>query len=233
MNEIFSWADTSTWASLAEAFSDRRLSRKRVREALQSRYVGLEVLHACRSASLCSYYENGLLLSDSELLDKEAVVRFFGSNATLVELAAVDAAVKKLGERDHGRLFVSIDGRSLIERSGHYLIYGSERLLAIAAHLGDSPTRYRWRLKSHGKPTLFRALLRWHALSETDIDGISREIAAEWQYFMRYGFSRIKMYSFILREPIPASDILGHLHPTLICDPMERNTIYRWQDTES
>ena len=125
MNDIFSWADTSSWASLVETLSHRRLSRKRVREALQSRYAGLEVLHACRPASLCPYYENGLLLSNSELLDKEAVVRFFGSSATFAELAAVDAAVKKLGERDHGRLFVSIDRRSLIERSGHYLIYGS------------------------------------------------------------------------------------------------------------
>ena len=233
MNEIFSWSDTSTWASLAETLSDSRISLARVREGLQSRYAGVEVLHACRATSLCPYYENGLLVSDSELLDSEAVLRFFGSNATLAEVAAVNAAVKELGKSDHGRLFVSIDSRSLIERSGHYLIYGSERLGAIAARLGDSPAEYRLKLKSHGKPTLFRALLRWRALSDTDIDGISRKIAAEWQHFRSYSSSRITMFSIVLRKSIPASDILGHLHPTPICDPMERNTSYHWQDATS
>lgn len=224
VNEVFSWTTTSTWRPILKRLSGQRLSRKRVQEALLSTYLGVEVVHACRTANVSSYYEKGLLPSDSAALDEIAANLLRCPTATEAETHALIAASNKIGWRDHGKLYVSVDSRSLIERHGHYLIYGSERILAIAAHLTGDPSPYRRKLKSFGQPTLFRALLRWQFLPEHRIEDFCRVVVSEFRHVEAYGVTRRLTHSFVLDQKIPPEDLLGHFHPTEICDPMEGNT---------
>ncbi len=67
----------------------------------------------------------------------------------------VDKAITSVG-RDlrHGSLFFDLHKRELVECGSHYMLYGSEYVTAIAAHI-EGPRDYRQALKHFGVPTLF------------------------------------------------------------------------------
>lgn len=227
MDRIFSWPDTESWKPLLRSFSDRRLSRKRVVETLIAEYDGIEVFHACRPEKLLVYYQRGLMLSDSDGVDNLALKVFFGDEPSALDVQSLNSAISQIGVRDQGKLYVSIDLRSLVNRSGHYLIYGSERLLCLAAALCGDTAHYREKLKKIGTPTIFRAVLHWGSLDDSDIDELARHVVAELIAIKKQFNPRVLMCSFILDHAVPPSDLIGHLHPIEIPDPMDGYSLYR------
>jgi len=228
MNQIFfCWADTESWKPLSRSFSARKLSRKRVRETLLAKYEGIEVFHACRPDNLSVYYERGLMLSSSSCIDNIALTLFFGEDPSALEIQLMNSAISQIGARDQGKLYVSVDQRSLVNRCGHYLIYGSERLLCLAAALGGNAGLYRDKLKRVGVPTIFRALLRWDLLDDSDIDSLARHVVAELIVMKKRVDPGVLMCSFSLNRAVPPINLNGHLHPIEIPDPMESYSLYR------
>ena len=96
MDRIFSWPDTKSWEPLCRSFSDRRLSRKRVIETLLAEFEGIEVFHACRPEKLSVYYQRGLMLSDSDSVDKLALKVFFGDEPSALDMQSLNSAPGQL-----------------------------------------------------------------------------------------------------------------------------------------
>ena len=99
-------------------------------------FDGVKVFHGCRPDSVESYYSHGLLPLDAEMGKRIAMSIFL--SARFPELSEQDienAADRANGNWRHGHLYVCLDDRFLIKSCGHYLIYGSEYICAIAAGL--------------------------------------------------------------------------------------------------
>src|SRR5258708_9929234 len=157
---LFAWNNKETWAPLIAEVTGRRVRRRELAEIFRSTYEGILTFHGCRVIDVESYRKDGLLRSNTSALDARAREIFLSGRFPELASEAGAGAILDLGIRDEGRIFVSLDRNNLLERCGHYLIYGSERLCSIAAHLNDNGQRdYQQELKRHGKPTLLHVAL--------------------------------------------------------------------------
>jgi hypothetical protein len=204
----------------------KRITAKRVHDCLMNNYAGVCAFHACRPISVESYYRDGLRISNSKELDLLAKRLFFGPTPNVEAEQLFSEAVEQLGKRDDGKLYLSLDGRSLVRRSGHYLIYGSERLLCLAAHLGTDAERFRDVLRNSGVPTLFRVRLWWSDIEECDIVALAQRIAQNMRYVKSRDEPPVFMFSVTLQHSIKADAVLDHSFPREIADPMRKNIIY-------
>ncbi|MES2178012.1 MAG: hypothetical protein V4550_09125 [Gemmatimonadota bacterium] len=131
---------------------------------------------------------------------------------------------------DHGRVFLAFDAEHLIKHSGHYLIYGSESTMAIAATLtrmgyGDTQRT----LAQIGKPALFVCEIPMNNLSfET-----RREIAATLYREHRRARGKVPNrveavdHTVVLREDVKAQWIRAHMEPAEITDWHRGGAPYR------
>lgn len=174
--------------------------------------------HGCRTKDASPYLEHGILLNDPEMLaeqlrtivrEEERLEHFRPRVETLI--AKFDAR-----DRDTDRLYLSADERGLIEDAGHYLIYGSEWIQCV---LGWSA---HWVLRTRGAPTIIDVRLPLNTQDHQTRQELATNLLHEWtraKAECRNAEIRDIDFSFILREPIPASWIISHHHPSYVLDP--------------
>jgi hypothetical protein len=148
------------------------------RELFLGFYSHMKGFHGCRPISVRSYYERGMLgQDDSGVL--EAFRRIFSD----VDARYLDAAIAEMGARgdnERGRIYFLCDDVELVKFCGHYLIQGSEYLIALAACLGAqrfSDEDFRMRLRTSGIPTIFEADIPLSYVPPAQIDGLMRSVA--------------------------------------------------------
>ena len=99
-------------------------------------FDGVKVFHGCRPDSVESYYSQGLLPLDAEMGKRIAMSIFLSDRFPELSIQDIENSAERVKEEwRHGRLYVSLDDRFLLKEGGHYLIYGSEYICAIAANL--------------------------------------------------------------------------------------------------
>ena len=107
---------------------------------------------------------------------------------------------------------------------GHYLLYGSEYLTALAANLGGTRD-YRRVLKERFAPTLFVCdvpLECLHPGTVTEFAGIALEsIFKELLDGPSYAPDKRRGLAFSIRVPLESTCIVGHCHPTITRDPLQ------------
>lgn len=184
---------------------DQALERSRVR-----------TFHGTRTADARSFAEEGIWLHDRAKL--EAHVR-----SLVAHHEALNGMTDRLDEEfartahliDHGRCFVVVDERVLIEECGHYLLGGSEFVQGI---LGPYAAQA---VLSDCAPTVIEVDLPLSRVTPSQLREFSRTLVGEWAKVLRRSRSTPRRldFSFCLREPVPPSWIVGHFHPPVVHDP--------------
>jgi hypothetical protein len=122
---------------------------------LREHFDAIRAFHCARPRDVQSYYQYGIRLLDAA--EQNEVIReiFLSGDFPEVTAAQVDEAIQYVGpELRHGRVYFDAHERELVESCGHYMLYGSEYVTAVAAHI-QGPRDYRQALKTRGTPTVF------------------------------------------------------------------------------
>lgn len=233
------WREPTSWGPvIAEGLVKARVSAERAhlpREiiadalawALTHAFTHLRLFHACRPTDPSVYYREGIRRYDRTVLDRaRAMFSAQGIPEEVVE-AAIGATDFRLND---GRVFLALDGEHLIQDAGHYLIYGSESVMAVGAELirRGFPNAQR-ALRSVGRPALFTCDVPMSLLDFA----ARRELALTLYDAFRRRRGRIPRHvgcvdhTVVLRVDVPAESIREHVLPTTIPDWHERGELYR------
>ncbi len=216
------WSDVMNWLPdherLLAAFTDQ----------MSSYYSHLKAFHGCRPESLATYHELGL-----QGQRPERIIETFRSIFSDVPRQDVDSAIQKMqhrGAAERGRIWLSADDEEMVRDFGHYMIHGSEYLLALAAHLGTGvycDEDYRQRLKNFGIPTVLEVDVPIEMFSKVERRALARCILSEWgQLRARRPLRMSSTPCYVVQHDIPAQCIKSHYHPPRIRDVHCSSTMY-------
>lgn len=219
MRNLLAWNHKESWPPLLTAISEKkRLGSRSLREILFNSYDGALVFHGCRPNDVMLYYNNGLASSNTKALNERAREIFLSGEFPEITHSQIDLVIEKLGSRDNGKIFACLDHQHLLQRCPHYMLYGSERICAIAAQLSINAKDYRQVLKRFGKPTILHVALDWEQMTESDLCGFTKKIHKHLRY-MRQGTTLPEsFFTFEFSDPIPGAAILKHEHPENLKD---------------
>lgn len=228
---FFDWNDGKSWRPLVAAFSNMRITPDVISSVLTSKHEGLAVYHGCRTADVNLYYDAGLQRSCSTSLDKLAHSIFVARELTEITPQKLTEVTEKLGPRDDGRIYACLDSEWLLQYAGHYLIYGSERLCAIASSLtAEGLIDYRQILKRIGRPTILKVRVEWKYVSCQQLKEFCVLLAKSLRDIRGGKTLPIEDFTFSFREDLPGSAILSHEHPSDIADPLLNMTMYKFSE---
>jgi len=215
-----SWLDDIVYAVRNQEIDSKALLSERLRK----RYKALRAVHGTRTTNIPKFYHDGLLPMVPELLHAQAREIFLGGEFPELTESLLQQAIEAVGsDLREGRVWFEANEEMLIAQAGHYMLYGSEYVTAIAAHLLGNRD-YRQVLKNYGKPTLFVCDVPLELISE----GILREFAggaleSVFQELLdgpEFVADRWRGAGFYIRKPLTAEHLVGHYHPDVRRDPM-------------
>lgn len=208
------WSDVMDWLpdheEVVQEFSER----------MSSFYTHFKAFHGCRPESLASYYENGLQGQSAEKIVQK--FRMLFSDVPLSELEQAIQEMKHRESSERGRIWLSGDDREMVREYGHYMINGSEYLLALAAKLGTGrfgEEDYRLRLRTIGIPTILEVDIPIDLVPPVQQVAVAKMILSEWgQLRTRKALGMSSSPSYVVRSDIPSNCIKAHSHPARITD---------------
>jgi hypothetical protein len=194
-------------------------------------YSSFIVFHACRPLDVSSFYSSGLQISDLDELNEVARSIYLAPGGPHVTESSFDAVLESIDRSDHGKVYVCLDDRELIEYCGTYLIYGSEHISGIGARLhAKHGYPYQQLLKRVGKPTIIRLRLSSDSVSGDKFEELAEHLNCSWEEYHKMPSPPIDSFSFMLRNPIASENVLSHIHPAEIPDPLFQNRVYKYRD---
>lgn len=202
------------YESLVGEFSEQFFSTMRA----------VRVFHCTRTRSVESLRASGIRAIDLEQRLHGLFVLLREHLPSLTYADVLEAARKTLpidGLRENA-VYVGVDVRFLMDHCGHYLLYGSEGVLAVVRHLENSlGQELAHHLKEEGTPTVVEIDLPVGALERSDQQGLAREALYTYAYntFYRTREVRALDYGLRLHGRVPPEWIFGFQHPTEIRDP--------------
>lgn len=195
-------------------------------DKLRQRYGALRAVHGTRTADLARFYSEGLRPLDPAAAHEQARQIFLGGDFPELSEMDLTRSIGDVGtETREGRVYFEANEQMLIDFAGHYMLYGSEYLVAIAARLkGKGMRDYRQVLKTNGTPTLFVCdvplqLIESRIISEfagNALEMVFKELVdgASFRPDQHRGAG------FWISEPLSPSCIVGHYHPVITRDPI-------------
>lgn len=208
--------DDPEWLDLvvAQYPGDEEALIEAIGECLRPRT--LRVFHGTRTADAGTFADQGIRLHDRARLESEvrALVERRGELSWMAP--TLDEKFAASGHLiDHGRCYVVVDERVLIEECGHYLLGGSEFLQGIIG-----PERAQAVLEECA-PTVIEVDLPLGLVVPSFLDQFSRLLIGEWAKVLRRKRSEAGRldFTFTLQAPVPPAWIVGHFHPKIVNDP--------------
>lgn len=220
VSDDLSWLEDIVLDVRHEIIDAKALLADRLRE----RYDAIRAVHGGRPTSAEPYYRDGLRLLDPRTVQSQARAIFLGGSFPEIDKSRFDDAVARVGTHlREGRIFFECNEAALVDHCGHYMIYGSEYLLAIAAHLKGGRD-YRQVLRTLGRPTVFVCdvplkLMEVHTLEEfagCALEALFSELLEGDDFQPDWA----RGAGFCIYEPLPAAAIVGHYHPSQLWDPL-------------
>lgn len=220
VEDDLSWLDDIIRTVSNEEIESKELLASR----LTQRVALLRAYHACCPMDLDSYRRHGLIPLDVETA--HAFARELFCNEAKAPKTAVDEAIVAMDSSLRSkRVWLGLDDRTLIEDCGHYLLYGSEYLLAIAAeltHRTRNTIDYRQFLRLRGKPTIVACnvpfvMMRYEMVQELAGVLLARLFGMVLEPDL--GDEPID-FGFEVCQPLPPNNIVGFSHPRNIRDPL-------------
>lgn len=223
--EIFDWKLRDNWPLfLGESeVEDCEIEDNLVEEFYNS-FSHIRVYHTCRPLDPHLYLKEGLRLADYSELLNQFIVNVKKYCDIELQNEHVISAKKEIGTFHENRVFVVLDDQNIIDQAGHYAIYGSEYLVAVAVHIqskfGFFGKNY---LKKFGTPTVYEILLEIDDISEREL----KELVCSVNNSIFHEESSESIdFTFELYEAIEAEKIISLYHPQKIKDPLERDLVY-------
>lgn len=224
----FRWHDPRWWSWLGS--HKRCPSLKALRAHLIEPFRGIVVFHGCRPSDVQSYFQDGIRIADHNALDQFAKTFFLSGRFPELTEEHFRSALESTFNIDDRKVYLAVDDRHLLKCAGHYLIYGSERLIGIAARLHKFGVRdYRNALKTVGRPTLLKVVLPFEKIPPHQLrDFLELTRFHAWE-------SRKDKHAcpfdctFALSEAVPKELLVGHEHPSRIPDPLHGSIPYLYQ----
>ncbi|RWU24965.1 hypothetical protein DM813_04275 [Pseudomonas alkylphenolica] len=208
------WSDDFRWLPNQEevlpAFSEK----------LWSYYTHAKAFHGCRPESLATYFEEGLRGQEPD-----RILQTFRRLYADVPTSALNKAIRLMGERrgdERGSIWLSTDDHQMIRDHGHYIISGSEYLLALAANIHVEDTwedDYRLRLRDVGIPTILEVDIPVDLIPARERLAGARVILSHWgQRRARRLLGSSSSPGYRLSCNLPPSSIKAHYHPGRVKD---------------
>lgn len=198
-------------------------SKQVLADRLHRRFRAIRTCHGTSTHSLDEIYKQGLRpLAPEEFHAQARQIFLSGEFAELSEanlLSAIEAVGCKTRE---GHIYFEANERFLIEMCGHYMLYGSEYLTALAANLGGNRD-YRRVLKGRHPPTLLICDVPLELIpprTVTEFAGIALQSIFQ-ELIDGPAYDPIKWHglAFSIQEQLEPSCIVGHYHPSIPRDP--------------
>jgi hypothetical protein len=177
----------------------------------------LRTFHGCRVPDAGVFHRDGIRINDPARLEDE-VRQIVAQEEDLAwlrptleqRLADFDAR-----ERDTGRLYVCADDQPQLDRIGHYMLYGSEWIVALLGFSAHSTLRRR------GVPTMVELDLPFRMATPGTRREFARKLLQEWVRVLVNGPTFVPALDFtiVLHANVPAQMIVGHYHPAVLRDP--------------
>jgi len=202
---------------------------------LRHAFRHVRMFHCCRPVDVKSYYEHGIRVLNPRKLDEQFRALFLG-NPSFPNIAAahIDDAIEAMAGsygRD-GFVYFGLDDRYLIEYCGHYLIYGSEYLQCLAAHVGhDANCLEKAELRKLGLPTVVAVDVPIECFSDHELCELGDAALHAWAYRLLHRQPEIRMINFAIsiNQGLPPRSIKGHFHPECVPDPFRFRIPYRYK----
>ncbi len=193
---------------------------------LTERFDTFRTFHGCCPLDTNSYYKQGIRRLDLQEYEQIAKDHFLSGRFPELSESDVLAAVEDM-ESDNraGKVFFEANEKMLLECCGHYMLYGSEYLLGIAATLSrrDGPD-YRKSLKGIGVPTVFVCNVPFDSIAfDTILELSGSMIEVMFEKFLDSTYKHPQpgdCFGFPIRKNLPPEYIVGHYHPEYIRDPI-------------
>ena len=198
-----------------------------ISERTRQRFHYVRTYHACAPTNTDSYYTLGILPLDAKVIQDEIRRVFLNGDYPRLTPDLVEQAIRETtSDLRHGRLFLALDGRTLFH-CGHYMRYGSEYRVAIAATLtrlmGDQD--YRLAFRDKGRPTIFVCDIPSITLCEEDWAALIVKmviVSIESRVDPKYEHRPLD-FTIELGCKVEHGWIVSHSHPTAVRDPLNRD----------
>lgn len=216
--DIFDWKQPSSWPKFLGSFeiTEGEVDDELIWEFYNS-YTHIRAYHSARPHSPKSYLEEGIRLADYRALEHEFRTNMKGIFGIEISTEHLEYAKEKIGEFHNKSLFLVLDDRDLLEHAGHYAIYGSEYVHALANHIhhqfGVGGAHY---LKKIGTPTVFEVLLDIELVTESDLRQITCKVN-NYLYYREVG--EPIDFTIELYRSVAGASIAGYYHPKRIKNP--------------
>ncbi|GAB2894828.1 hypothetical protein GCM10027046_25010 [Uliginosibacterium flavum] len=216
------WSDNFDWLEQEHKCAEAEFS-----DLFSGYYTHVRCFHGGRPIDIGSYIRSGILGQVSNVIEDLFLQIFSDIPKSSLEQALSEFATRKV--REHGKIWVVLELDELIQHCGHYLIQGSEYIMALAAslsriHPGED---YRLRLRTVGIPTIFEVHVPTSYFSQNEIDALARLVLSEWgQKISGNHLGMSCSPCLVLHRSIEPEFIAGHTHPSRICDPHFGNRQY-------
>lgn len=212
------WSDDMSWLPdhhwLVDEFCDRMVGY----------YTHFKAFHGCRPIDMGSYLRDGLVGQNKDHIQQ--VFRQMFSEYPPEQMDRAIAQFEPDRPSEAGKVWLLGCDEELVTECGHYLIQGSEYLMALAGAIGGFSAQRR--LRDVGVPTLIEVDLPASYVSATQHMEIARSILSAWgQRVARrpLGFGS-GAPCFVVRRDIPPEHLRGHHHPARIVDPHRGHLAY-------
>lgn len=203
-------------------------SKGELLDKLFERYDTLRAVHGTRTDDLTSFYVDGLQPLIPRTFKQQARDIFLGGAFPELSDADLERAIAVVGvETREGHVYFDTNEGELVGYCGHYMLYGSEYLTAIAANIGRCRD-YRQVLKERGKATLFVCDIPFSLISGDTILEFSG-MALEYVFKELLDVEAFKPDpnrggGFSITRCLSPAHIVGHCHPTITRDPFRLAT---------
>ena len=196
----------------------------------------IRAYHACRPVDTASYYRSGLRSLGPEGLRRLAYSVFVGAAPQWFSPSVIDDVIDGMPPyQDYDHVFVALDDRHLVRCCGHYLIHGSEYLMAVAVRL-ESKTGVNCTqiLRQRGTPTIFVCDLPFAMMEEYETQQLAGIILNRWFEQLLHNRPMASELNFTLLSlrKVPSAYIKSHYHPNDIPDPHNGRRIYHWTQAD-
>jgi hypothetical protein len=191
---------------------------------LHERFDAIRAFHGTRPIDTDCYYAEGLKVLDRTELVAWCEEIFLSDPFEGMDRSTVLAAIEQIKPDGRaGRLCVEASSELLEQHCGHYMLYGSEAVLGVAATLGVR-SQYRQFAKERGFPTVFVCDVPLELIDHRQLEDFAgqaieaiftRIIDANYRHPPRGRGSGIE-----LRHALAADCIVTHYHPARIRDPL-------------
>lgn len=193
-------------------------------DRIKKHYKCFRAAHCTRTSNISSYYVKGIQPLDVAVFNARAREVFLSGEFPELNAKKLEGAIQAVGSNcRENRVYLDGNERLLIKKCAHYLLYGSEYLLAISIQMnGDG--YYHKALKRCGIPTVFICDIPLGLIGESTIKQYAgTALASIFQELLdgdNYQALTWRGAGICLFETLPPESIVGHYHPTDLQDPL-------------